>query len=649
MRKAHYIRPNKRSETVHYIISVDTETEPVPQPDGSTENRLVLGVALLYHRQKSGKWGTARELVFRTPDELWEWFDVVLRPKRRYVLLAHYWPFDAQVLGAFRQFPSRGWEMGLAVIDGPPWLVTWRRNGCRIDMLDTMNWLPGSVRAIGEGIALPKLEVEFGACSDGELVTYCRRDAEIPAIWLQRWCDWLRDNDLGGFAMTAAGQAFRTWRHRFMAHQVLIDDDSRALALSREAYSGGRCECFRIGEIAGPLTLLDVSSMYPYVMRGREFPTKLINHVDSPTQAELAEWLPDYCVTAAVEIETESPAYAVRRNGRLIFPVGTFRAVLTSPELKRALERGEIRRIEHAAIYERGAIFEEFVTYFWQLRNEYQAEDNDMYDKLAKLVMNSLYGKFGQRGMVWETIADAPDLEVGVMEVVNPDTEERQRFRQLGGKIQEFVREGESRESHPAVAAHVTAHARLYLYELMETAGRSNVYYVDTDSLLVNAEGLARLEESIRPGVLGLLKVEGEFRSVTLHGPKDYVMGSRTKIKGVRKSAEQLGPAHYRQERLRSMVGAVAAGEINRMVVTTTEKKLRRVYLKGVVSADGSVEPFRLPVAPGESLSTRAPEKCQQPAALSLWKRALAVPLAALVHLLQRLLGAELVTAPPEE
>ncbi|GAI64695.1 unnamed protein product, partial [marine sediment metagenome] len=64
-----------------------------------------------------------------------------------------------------------------------------------------------------------------------------------------------------------------------------------------------------------------------------------------PSLPGLVEQLSRFSVIAEVLIETDEPAYAVRRK-QTIFPVGCFWVTLTTPELKYALKRGHIKEIK---------------------------------------------------------------------------------------------------------------------------------------------------------------------------------------------------------------------------------------------------------------------------------------------------------------
>lgn len=594
MRRAHKLKRNHSNQTVHEAVWVDTETRPAD--DNSLEQRHVLmfGWAAYRRRIRGGAWSEPDWIRFETAAELWDWLESKLHGKSRIYVFAHNWAFDAPVLDLFNALPDRGWQLGKAVIDSPPVILAHRRHPHSLLFIDTLNIWRLPLAKIGDQIGLPKLTMPPANAGRAKWDAYGKRDVEIIMAACLTWWAFLLDNDLGGFAPTLASQAFRTYRHRFMDHDILIDNDPRALALARSCYLGGRTECWHIGKLKGPLYQYDVNSMYPAVMANTMMPMRLLGYFSNFSIAELAKVLERRAVCASVLLHTNAPVYPVVQDGRLIFPVGRFRAHLSTPELVHALGHGHLYGVETVALYECALIFGRFIRELYAHRQAAQRGGRDVDSWSYKIMMNSLYGKFGQRGRVYENIDQTDDLTPEVWTEIDADTGTVHKLRRFGGVIQEERSEGEARDSHPAIAAHVTAAARMELWRLIQIAGTDNVYYMDTDSLLVNQAGSDRLQGEVNVDALGALKLEHIYQGVTLYGPKDYVMDHRCKIKGVRPAALWTGPNDIEQDRFSSLKGLLQRGDMTAPVVARIRKHLKREYRKGTVAADGSVSPFAL-------------------------------------------------------
>ena len=71
---------------------------------------------------------------------------------------------------------------------------------------------------------------------------------------------------------------------------------------------------------------------------------------------------------------------------------------LAGPELLYAYAKGLISYSKSWATYHCRVVFDEFVAKFWQMKLEGEREKNLVKRTFAKLLLNSLYGKFGQLG-----------------------------------------------------------------------------------------------------------------------------------------------------------------------------------------------------------------------------------------------------------
>ena len=592
--RGHFIKPNHRTESLQHAIFFDTETDPEVIDPQTTGHVLRQGWAAYTRLRRNGTWSDPEWFRFETVDQFWRWVTLKARRKTRLYLFCHNSSFDYPVVDAFRWLPAHGWLPDRLVIEAPPTIIRVRNHDKTLVLLDTLNWWRMPLSALGASIGLPKLEFPSAAATRDEWDTYNRRDVEIILRAVQLWCNLVRDRDLGGFQPTLAGQAFAAWRHRFMPAPVLIDANADALAVSRAAYHGGRVEAFHIGHLTQRLHLLDINSMYPHVMREHAYPTVLRYHSRHMTPDKLWALMRRRLVCAHVRVRVDQPAIGVMHNDRYIFPTGEFDAYLSTPELQWIRRHGELLHCYEVAAYAHAHLFRDWVDTLYQWRQDAIAAGDTVLAGQIKILMNSLYGKFGQRGIRYELIGDTPDLSIDSWREVHIDTKEVHQYRQLMGKIQELQRDSESASSHPAIAAHVTAHARMLLFSLIEEAGREHVYYGDTDSLLVDDEGLMRLSHRMDATRLGALKLEGSFDRCEIHGCKDYVFGSKVRTKGVRASALWLDPNTVEQEKWSGLKGLLRSGKLDRPTTALVTKHLARTYDKGTVGTDGSVSPIVL-------------------------------------------------------
>ncbi|MBA7571174.1 hypothetical protein ES708_12932 [subsurface metagenome] len=445
----------------------------------------------------------------------------------------------------------------------------------------------------GKETGLPKQDVDVLTATDEELKLYCHRDVEILVHLWNEWEGFLEEHDLGGTAVTVSGQAMKAYRYRFMEHAIHLHTNEEVIRLEREAYFGGRTECWWIGRLpVDRYTLVDVNAQYPYVMGRHAYPFRLAHYYRKVEPERLASYVRDWGVIAWVKVRIDSPLVPLREEWFNVFPKGEFWTCLSSPDLELVLARGEITDCLDVALYETAPLFRAYVKYFTGLRSRYKAEGKHLWVRLVKLMQNSLYGKWGAKNIEWGWRVNDEGRSPGVEIQGSMNSTESVYSICLGPEIIESCRRTEAIYSFPAIAAFVTAHARRLLWEYIEMAGAENVFYMDTDSLLVNSAGLARLGSVLDEDRPGYLSVDYTATSGEIRQPKDYTIGDRRRRKGLTRNARQVSDTDWIDLQWPKIRGLLWAGQLSGYHNVIVRKQLRRNYRKGRVTPGGRVEPF---------------------------------------------------------
>jgi len=594
VRMWHRIRENKTARLPSRFIAVDTETKTRQISAIMSEQSLKFGCAVYWDTARGNKKVDHREVInFTRATTFWDFVDRHTLPRTRTILTAHNMAFDLMVLDGVMQLRKRGWEVEYPICSGMRFISTARRNGATLLMVDTLNYCPTSLRELGDSIGLSKLEMPGPRASQRQWVEYCRRDVDIVEQFWKQMMDFLRTNDYGSFGVTAAALALKIYRHKFIQDEIVIHNVESVTALERAALHGGRNECYRVGTLPeAQYYLLDVNSLYPAIMARLALPRLLAFHHGEISIDELHHATQRYCLIARVSIETNEPVYPAEIKNRLVFPVGAFETTLAGPELEHALREHRVVRVHEVAAYERGSLFNNYVHTLYEQRQQYKSSDQPAFSLFCKVLLNSLYGKFAQHGYAREELPGRSNVEFGC---------ERLYSEKLGGEV--FVtywaghayvehQNGEAFDAFPAIAATITSAGRLRMWNLMQQAGRDNVFYCDTDALIVNDQGHINLRDRIDPTRLGALKLVHECRHVELHGKKDYVLDDIVRIKGIKRDAVRIDGGIWEQERFQTMREAIRAGRVKNVITIREEKKLARIYDAGLVGADGLVSPI---------------------------------------------------------
>jgi hypothetical protein len=603
-RKPHTLDTTQGDARPTQAIFFDTETVPRTLSDRLTVQDMKLAVGWHCRTSAAGPLVVQDEIVTANKGDFFPWLDGRLRDKSTCYLVAHNIVFDLTVLGAWSTLPAMGWTLKSFYTKGITSLFRWTNGNRKLIGLDNTNLFPGKLATWGDLVGLPKLSVNFGTVTDDDLLTYCRRDVDIiRRCWLM-WLDFLDENKCGSFKPTVGSTAFNTWRHSHLKEHIWIDNNPLALQLERESYKGGRTEVLYKGRREdGPYYYLDVNNMYGYILSRYEFPAALVGSAEVNDPHMLLRKLEKYNVIARVALDTTDNPYPYKYDGHTCYPVGHFDTTLTTPEIIHAIQAGWLRGVGAMSWYRAAPLFREFVLHWHGKRREYRQAGNKGFAEISKLLINSLYGKFGQSGFDQRVIGSISEDEIWSMSIINIDTQTVSRQIAIGGTLYEETRSGESYNSFVAIAAHVTAYARLYLHTLRTRAGVGNTFYMDTDSLLVNQRGADNLAGVMDPVQMGRLKVELSSPWVEINAPKDYGMYGRCRVKGVSSSAIPLGDDSYLQDQWVRMSGMIQRGNMEQYVIRKQVKHLLRRVYSGVVTESGWVEPFHL----AESVLSRSP------------------------------------------
>jgi hypothetical protein len=184
------------------------------------------------------------------------------------------------------------------------------------------------------------------------------------------------------------------------------------------------------------------------------------------------------------------------KEGKLIFPSGKWYGWYYSPEIEKAIDLGyDIEVIRGYIFPKTDYIFKDFVEYYYNIKKNSKGAKRF----IAKLILNSLYGKFGQHREIDKYVIseDARYMYYPYLHLA--------RIKSMS--YAKYI--------HSEIAGLITSYARLKLYSLFEKAGKEHIYYCDTDSIITSKE----LNTSNN---LGDIKNEDNIKSFIAINPKVY-------------------------------------------------------------------------------------------------------------------------------
>ncbi|KAG5107158.1 hypothetical protein JHK82_044128 [Glycine max] len=324
--------------------------------------------------------------------------------------------------------------------------------------------------------------------------------------------------------LTIASLALSLFREKYYdynKHRIHIPNQNEDTFI-RRGYYGGHTDAYL--PYGTNLYYYDVNSLYPFVIKEFSMPG------GTPVWHSDLEYMTLDNMFGFIEAYVECPKsinkpflpYGDNKDGTLIFPTGTFVGVYYSEELKYARDIGyTIIPICGYLFEEMESPFKDYINSLFESRSNAKKKGNNALSFVYKLLMNSLYGRFGINPQSTKT------------EMCNKSKRDR-IFRRPEFIDDVFIREdlymvsyltnpgkGPSywdppKNSAVQLAAAITAGSRIYMYKYIS---REDCLYTDTDSIVL---GNPLPEEDVSSSVLGKFKLEDKILEGFFLAPKCY-------------------------------------------------------------------------------------------------------------------------------
>lgn len=447
--------------------------------------------------------------------------------------------------------------------------MTWRSPFGTLVFMDTFTWLPMTLSKVAALVDSDKLRMPTAKAPFAEWEKYCMRDAEIVARAVDQICGFIETEDLGNWQPTGAGMAYSTWRHRFMTHKVLVHDDFDALASERSAMHTGRAEAWRHGELTQDTWYeVDMRSAYTHIAAESDLPTRLHYSTGALTLRQYEDLSSRFRVLCYCDVLTETPCAPTPWQGRTVWPVGRYSSWLWDVEINELLGEGADIRIRKARVYTKAPILQEWGRWVLDVMRRSGTDVPPVVGAWAKHCGRALIGRLSLKAPRWEEYGTNPFGEVGITYDIDHETKAVSRLMHVGDTTFIESERVEGRDSLPQVTGWIMAECRVRLWWAMRAAGLENVAHVDTDSVLVNREGLARMRATYGASFEALWQVKGVYSWVRVDGPRNLRVGRVRKLSGVPTGAVETEPGVFAGELWHGLAADMAAGRASKVTVT---------------------------------------------------------------------------------
>lgn len=531
MNGSYWIKPAGVTYAPTALVTWTTDERRIPSANrrdtvhGTAERISVCAV-----RRRRGKWSSPFRAEFLEVDAAHDWLEQWSHPGQRTYVVA---PYASQALtlsdwwnritlygavwdgkepaGNDPAGPSNDptqYSIQTLIMKGNPDVIRYQVNGRGICWLSGHQYFDMPESDLASAVSfVPHRDAPCRAGNDGRKWNAATR-ADLWLHAMQALVDWWMCIRGGPFGFTAGGLALSFFRSRLTKRSVLAHSHKWAKQIEAHAIHGGRAQAFYLGDVRdesgmrlnspvvpgmkppavtdGPLTLWDVRSMYPHLLRDKVYPAVLQDVWSSPAVDWVRDAMKDSCVIARVRLETELPEYPFRHPSGILYPVGSFNATLCGPELERAFERGEVKCVYVACCYEPGRPFQRMSADLLAMRIAAREQGNDGWSYFIKLLSNSFSGKMSQKKGQWEKRPDViPERDWGMWPKWDERTHKTHRYRAVAALVAEWCENEQLGRPMGASYAYLTAYGRERMLNARQSLPKHSVVSQDTDGLWV--------------------------------------------------------------------------------------------------------------------------------------------------------------------
>jgi len=390
-----------------------------------------------------------------------------------------------------------------------------------------------------------------------EAIKYCKQDCLTLYQIMSKFNNLMFNNlkiDMTKYP-TISSIAMALFRMHYLSKDIKISMISGQVYKDiKQSYTGGAVDMYIPTNQPDELVYAyDVNSLYPYVMANCELPIGKPTYFEGDiTKSNKNAFGFFYCkVDAPKDLLHPIIQLHIKTKGgiRTLAPTGTFETMLFSEEINNAIKFGYKFEILWGSVrytFDKQIIFKDYVDSLYNMRLTYDKSNPMNY--ICKILMNSLYGKFGMNDLFDSCIIVENEnldkvigdnqvndiIEIGDNYIVKIERNKTSTYLDNGT---------ETHNVNIAIASAITAYARIYMSQFKNNPNMK-LFYTDTDSVYtnLNPDQMDKLYHGmVSNSGLGKLKLESVSSKAIFLAPKVYYLEDlngnviTSKVKGLKK------------------------------------------------------------------------------------------------------------------
>lgn len=475
------------------------------------------------------------------------------------ILIAHNISYDLSLIGFIKHIigsePLFNLPQTYKILSGVVY-VSYSNKNKSIEFLDSFNFFKTKLHKLAEMLNENKTfdeEYDYDPeqwnkllKTDNNDLKMCKTDCKI--LW--DVIDTMAKQKDILWSVSAPSSAFKSFKYFYQNRNIYLGDYNNIALLS---YRGGRNEIYTLRPYDNVIDL-DINSLYPYAMIKYKYSYSLHKHITPDPDLliynidnEKYNYLMN--VDFSCDYNIERMPVVVKIGGKLMQVKSSKNEWITGREYSHLVKEHVNVKINDCYEFNNMDMFTSYINHFYKLKSDSKGVKREFY----KLMLNSLYGKFGQHKSIhhFDSLDIFNEYEKNL--ILNNKDRSYMRINGVNYSLYDgFVSYSEKIDPEYAVliASEITANARLYNYDIQKQIGFKNVIYTDTDSFFVINKTKDDLKDFINDNILGLMKIEN-FGYFEGYAPKNYLFvhdGEKyRKLKGIKSKAKILDKDKYQQ------------------------------------------------------------------------------------------------------
>jgi len=335
--------------------------------------------------------------------------------------------------------------------------------------------------------------------------------------------------------LTLPALAMKIWKTFYMPKDTVFQLNGQPQELIRKSYTGGAVDVYIPHNHDNEILFdYDVNALYPSVMKNNLMPVgKPVPFLGNIRNIDPAAFGFFYCKITSPDF-LDHPilqrSIKISKSRRTIAGLGTWLGWIFSEEMDNAVKFGYTFEILKGYEFKKADIFSKYIDKMYNLRLQYPK--GDAFNLIAKLLMNSLYGKFGMKSeMTKVEILDnnsnklnkyLEKLNTNISEIINLEDKVILIFyinKFIPSDINDVFHDDvfHALDVNIAIASAITAYARIRM-SYFKNNPAFKLYNSDTDNIVINKP----LPKELVGNKLGQLKLEHTIKKAVFLAPKVY-------------------------------------------------------------------------------------------------------------------------------